>query len=96
VEIMAAGRFRRSRFWLQMTGSVVIFVVLLALVDIGEVRRTVSRFDWHFGLWFGLVAAVLIATFAFRWYLLLGRKVSFGNSLYATTVGLGGNMVLPA
>ncbi len=79
-----------------MAVRVVVFVVLLALVDLGEVGRALSRFDWHYGLWFGLVATVLIAAFAFRWYLLLGRKVSFWHSLYATTVGLGGNMVLPA
>jgi uncharacterized protein (TIRG00374 family) len=93
---MTKTRFHGRRFWLQMTVSVVIFAALLSFVGLGGVRQSVAKFDWHYGPWFGLVATAFIAAFALRWYLLLGRETSFCNALTATTIGLGGNMVLPA
>jgi hypothetical protein len=89
-------RFRRIRFWVQLGISIGTIVLLLALVDLDGAYRTASRFDWHYAPWFAALAAVLIAVFAFRWQLFLSRRVSFVKALYATTIGLGGNMVLPA
>lgn len=93
---MMPPRAHRKRFWLQLTFSLAAVALLLALVDLDDVRRAAHRFDWHYGPWFAALTGVLIAAFAFRWYVLLGRRVSFGKALYSTTLGLGGNMVLPA
>ena len=93
---MTPPRTHRKRFWLQFGVSLAVVALLLALVDLDDVRRAAHRFDWRYAPWFAAFTGVLIAAFAFRWYVLLGRRVSFGKALYSTTVGLGGNMVLPA
>jgi uncharacterized protein (TIRG00374 family) len=93
---MTRPRSSRARFWLQIAISVVIFTALLSLVDVSGVRQALAKLDWRMGPWLVLVAAALILAFSLRWYLFLGRRVGFTGALFATTVGLGGNMVIPA
>jgi len=75
--------------------SIIAVYLLASKIDISEFSR-LGTVNYFYLLPFILLYSTSTIFYTFRWYLLLGKKATFKDSLFSYQIGSGGNMVLPA
>ncbi|WCL48118.1 lysylphosphatidylglycerol synthase transmembrane domain-containing protein [Leptospira sp. GIMC2001] len=85
-----------KKFFLSLLISAIAIGALLYQFDINEFAKLRDKWNPYFLI--PMVASNMfgIILFSLRWYFLLDRKISFFSSALIATIGLGGNMILPA
>lgn len=75
--------------------SIIAIYILISKTDLSELTK-LKDISYIYLLPFILFSTIGQVVFSFRWFLLLGRRVSFKNALFSYMIGAGGNMILPA
>lgn len=85
----------RRQFWIGMGISVISIILILFLVNPGEIAASLRQADFNFIALSGLGILIFMIIRAIRWHFMLGNKVKIVQVFHIQNIGYMFNMVLP-